>query len=715
MKEIKLEKLMKKNKEQEKPLRTMIEVMTKYFVERSQPGLYENRTSVKHPPVLTTDGEQKSILSMAEHIQPDGPSKASTNSRYLSSQKQISAVISPPLIDSTRLCGYTSPADKEAFETKPRPSSSVLNSKIAKSNKNDVVIEDDLDSETLVGAGKAGVFFNSDTGDQAPRTRFTQPVPSRTRGVASPITSNLDESQRRRAYQRPKSRFTSYQGKSNGSSLTNSDSPRQAEHSGIDTLLDGVSRSSPLQQDLVSPSKPETIKKPVSITDVIEKSSERLNELSRKMSEPQILDEQSYSVAQSSMANRTPGPHVNSVQGSLKEGTKSSNDMELTDIGDLETELDDVQLEPVTQQTQILNLNKLDFKPIDLQTAVALKTVILGSANQNFVDEWRYQGFSFCDIPDLQYGIVQKKGGPCGVLASVQACFLQEMLFGESLLPKRRSLQPTCTERSMYLATALSRIFWRAGSQLKAVVTVPSGRAHVIGSSRFKSDDLTEMLMLYTFIKYEELLSFMRQTIHQFEMDGNGGIILALYSSVLSRGVDKVRSDFDEPEGKLMAAHFYCTQEIVNLFLTGRAVANVFNDVIELDSGGGAAMILRGIHQRSHIGFLSLFEHYKSCQVGTYYKTPRHPIWVVCSESHFSVLFSTNQALTNDWKAERRFDLHYYDGLARQQEPIKLTVSTTNRSFVPPSDGELVPPLEHCIRTKWKDAEIDWNGYEPIL
>ena len=28
----------------------------------------------------------------------------------------------------------------------------------------------------------------------------------------------------------------------------------------------------------------------------------------------------------------------------------------------------------------------------------------------------------------------------------------------------------------------------------------------------------------------------------------------------------------------------------------------------------------------------------------------------------------------NDWKAERRFELYYYDGLARQDQEIKLSI-----------------------------------------
>lgn len=155
-------------------------------------------------------------------------------------------------------------------------------------------------------------------------------------------------------------------------------------------------------------------------------------------------------------------------------------------------------------------------------------------------------------------------------------------------------------------------------------------------------------------------------------------------------------------------------QELVNLLLTGRAVSNVFNDVVELDSGNGNITLLRGITARSDIGFLSLFEHYNVCQVGCFLKTPRFPIWVVCSESHFSVLFSLQMELLSDWKAERHFDLYYYDGLANQQEQIRLTIDTTQTS---PEDShnDFVPPLELCIRTKWKGASVDWNGSEPIL
>lgn len=60
--------------------------------------------------------------------------------------------------------------------------------------------------------------------------------------------------------------------------------------------------------------------------------------------------------------------------------------------------------------------------------------------------------------------------------------------------------------------------------------------------------------------------------------------------------------------------------------------------------------------------------------MGAYLKTPRYPIWLVCSESHFSVLFGLQRELLTSQDQSLQFDLYYYDGLANQQEEIRLTV-----------------------------------------
>ncbi|CAH3189570.1 unnamed protein product, partial [Porites lobata] len=394
------------------------------------------------------------------------------------------------------------------------------------------------------------------------------------------------------------------------------------------------------------------------------------------------------------------------------------------------------------QELGHLTLGMVDLyvvRPIKINKRRGLKNLIFGNAKSSFTPEWRNQSFSFCDLYGLEYGIVQLKGGPCGVLAAVQAFVLKHLLFGGK---KGDSKKYSEISRTKALTSAISEILWRAGDSRGAVVALPTGGSNVFGAGRYKSDQLTEALVLYTFKSSESLLSFISQNISQFESDSSSGCILLLYSVILSRSIRKVISDMDEPQGRLMGAHGYCTQELVNLLITGKAVSNTFDNIMEVDTGGSKKNVFKGIDKQSEIGFLSLFEHYKSCEkggggvmkgspslgslssyvlsdtcqpeVGVNYKTPNYPIWVICSESHFSVLFSIDRNLLDDWRLEKKFDLYYYDGLARQDEELRLTVDTT-KECPEYKDTDLVPPLEHCIRTRWKNAVIDWNGSEPIL
>ncbi|XP_041041105.1 probable ubiquitin carboxyl-terminal hydrolase MINDY-4 isoform X2 [Carcharodon carcharias] len=379
-------------------------------------------------------------------------------------------------------------------------------------------------------------------------------------------------------------------------------------------------------------------------------------------------------------------------------------------------DIDDDDLEEVDEILPVSSLRKhhIDSKPIDLPLAI-LKNLLFGSSFSCFAEEWKIQSFTFNDLPELRYGIVQKKGGPCGVLAAIQACVLQKLLFEDlaSSSCEAPDLQPTNAQRSQCLALAIADILWRAGDRRRAVVALSTGRQQFIPAGKYKADGTIETIILNTLTNFQDLTTFLQQNVGQFEIGPFGCILLTL-SAILSRSIDLVKSDFDVPSSTLIGAHGYCTQELVNLLLTGKAVSNVFNDLVELDSGNGNITILKGISGRSDIGLLSLFEHYSICKVGSFLKTPKFPIWVVCSESHFSVLFCLKKELMSDWKFERQFDLYYYDGLANQQDEIRLTVDASEGCSLE-GDDDLIPPLELCIRTKWKGAFVDWNGTDPIL
>ncbi|XP_042328115.1 probable ubiquitin carboxyl-terminal hydrolase MINDY-4 isoform X2 [Sceloporus undulatus] len=345
--------------------------------------------------------------------------------------------------------------------------------------------------------------------------------------------------------------------------------------------------------------------------------------------------------------------------------------LELVDVSDEET----VEEAYNIPDSSTLHVLQVSSKPIDFFLARDLKILLFGSNLGCFSEEWKIQSFTFDCNPPLKYGIVQKKGGPCGVLAAVQACVLRHLIFGDSNRNSdTRCLQPSDMHRTKCLILALAGILWRAGGNKKAVVTLSSGMQQFTPAGKYKADGILEMLVLYSMTTYEDLLTFLQEHIHQFEAGPYGCILLTL-SVILSRSVDQVREDFDVFTNRLIGVHGYCSQELVNLLLTGKAVSNVFNDEMDLDSGNGNIMVLKGIGERSDVGLLSLFEHYDVCQVGCYLKTPKFPIWLVCSESHFSVLFCLRKDLLGDWKTERRFDLYYYDGLANQQEEIRLTIA----------------------------------------
>ncbi|XP_069771024.1 probable ubiquitin carboxyl-terminal hydrolase MINDY-4 [Narcine bancroftii] len=371
-------------------------------------------------------------------------------------------------------------------------------------------------------------------------------------------------------------------------------------------------------------------------------------------------------------------------------------------------DIDDDDLDEVDEIPAVSSLRKhhIDSKPIDQPLAVQLKNLLFGSSFCCFAEEWKIQSFTFNDLLELKYGIIQKKGGPCGVLAAVQACVLQKLIFedvassgSESMLPlPHRELRPSNSQRSLGLALAIADILWRAGDRRRAVVALSTGRQQFIPAGKYKADGTVETIILNTLTNFKDLTTFLQQNVGQFEIGPFGCILLTL-SAILSRSIDSVKSDFDVPTSTLIGAHGYCTQELVNLLLTGKAVSNVFNDVVELDSGNGNITVLKGISGRSDIGLLSLFEHYSICKVGSFLKTPKFPIWVVCSESHFSVLFCLKKELLSDWKIERRFDLYYYDGLANQQDEIRLTIDASEGCSLEGED-DLIPPLELCIRTK---------------
>ncbi|KAH9546039.1 hypothetical protein CY35_12G075700 [Sphagnum magellanicum] len=196
-------------------------------------------------------------------------------------------------------------------------------------------------------------------------------------------------------------------------------------------------------------------------------------------------------------------------------------------------------------------------------------------------------------------------------------------------------------QRTRALVYAIGETLWRAGGRKKAIVAVLDIPGICIDQN-IKEEEQDEAIAkalkgvcldsgkeLHGLVRFCEVTSILalRQQL-QDSLPGFRspmGALLLLFSALLSRGL-----------------------EIVNLLLCGHAVPNVFDG--NLDMGGG--MCLKGIPTSVEVGFLTLLESLNLCKVGRYLKCPRWPIWVIGSESHYSILF----AFTTTVQEESEFD-----------------------------------------------------------
>ncbi|KAA8537889.1 hypothetical protein F0562_027531 [Nyssa sinensis] len=140
------------------------------------------------------------------------------------------------------------------------------------------------------------------------------------------------------------------------------------------------------------------------------------------------------------------------------------------------------------------------------------------------------------------------------------------------------------------------------------------------------------------------------------EEEGQKSVLTAIWhsrpvSQCLCLVCDSIEADRDDPSQPLVTAPFgHASQEIVNLLLCGQAVANVFDG--RMDLGGG--MFVKGISTTVEVGFLTLLESLNFCKVGQHLKCPKWPIWVVGSESHYTVLFSLDTSVQDENELEGR-------------------------------------------------------------
>nr|XP_023475596.1 inactive ubiquitin carboxyl-terminal hydrolase MINDY-4B [Equus caballus] len=311
--------------------------------------------------------------------------------------------------------------------------------------------------------------------------------------------------------------------------------------------------------------------------------------------------------------------------------------------------------------------------------AAKLRQSLFANTGHIFSRDWRRACFSFHDpFSDLAFALEAGKGGARSIQMAVQGSILKYLLFARKGIDC--NLPSLCAvsrqEQGRALAAALAGILWAAGAAQKATICLITEDTYVTSTPRYSGDDFTE------------------------------------------------QKDLDASTPHLLRPHaggFLCRQAVLNMILTGRASPNVFNGCQK----GESQETLHGVLTRSDVGYLQWGRHASEGdrlpQVGSMLKTPRFPIWLCSINGNYSILFSTNRQLLSDWKMERLFDLHFLSGQPSQKKPVLLTVDTHSHHWERDSHedehrpGRRFSPVEMAIRTKWREATINWNGTVPFF
>ncbi|EAT35556.1 AAEL012281-PA, partial [Aedes aegypti] len=282
------------------------------------------------------------------------------------------------------------------------------------------------------------------------------------------------------------------------------------------------------------------------------------------------------------------------------------------------------------------------------------------------------QGFDFSQHEPS--ALVQHDGGPCCVIAPVQAYLLKILLMetpGHSFSDVSRygcpsssaaalpeeidgdaemvdALENVPSHEQLELGVDAAMTATAAASDLVNQNTMEEGAASVAAAEALEgaADQLNpetfhERLCVSELEQIDDVEKYYAGNFHV--LADECGVLLLLYTVLLTKGVDNVLSEVsDTSEPLIHGTYGYGSQALINLMLTGRAVPYVWDN--EQDVGG---LKLKGITQQSDIGFITLMEQMQYCTVGFFYKNPKNPVWVMGSETHLTVLFSNERRLVS--------------------------------------------------------------------
>ncbi|XP_044763826.1 ubiquitin carboxyl-terminal hydrolase MINDY-3 homolog [Coccinella septempunctata] len=308
------------------------------------------------------------------------------------------------------------------------------------------------------------------------------------------------------------------------------------------------------------------------------------------------------------------------------------------------------------------------------QELLGIKHLLWGNEVKPDIFKRWSQGFHFSE--NEPSALEQISGGPCAILAPVQGFILKNFLLEYRDLTFRDRVNSEIV--SSKLIDALIEILEQCKTQKYHLVCLNHDAVKSSKENEAKCDILeqkndgryfyhnintpSEFHEKLKVVTYESIEDVRRHFIENIgSIKSQFGILLFLYSVIFTKGVEQVKIESESTDPLIDETYGYGSQSLINLMITGRATTYVWDN--EQDVGG---LRLKGIAEQGTIGFITLMEHLRFCTVGSFYKNPKNPVWVVGSDTHLTVLFSDEFRLvspeTKSEEARRVFKSNDPDG-----------------------------------------------------
>ncbi|CAF0704696.1 unnamed protein product [Brachionus calyciflorus] len=296
-----------------------------------------------------------------------------------------------------------------------------------------------------------------------------------------------------------------------------------------------------------------------------------------------------------------------------------------------------------------------------LKESKELTNLIWGSnVKQDLFERWS-QGFIFNNQIEPT-ALLQYSGGPCAVITAVQAFLLKELLFCSKCnenwkKPNNDELNQNLTDSllSIYINVSTEKtkflLFYEPDEDKSEIPEGENGDNLTTSSSKrpkLDYDAFISKIKVYSFATLNELKEKLIENIEIYKKDF--GVLCFLYSLILTKGLDEIERELEESgEALIDPLHGHGSQCLTNLMLCGIATSNVFDGDKCLEG-----LTLRGIPKQSCVGFLTIIEYLRYCEVGWNLKNPKYPIWILASETHLTVFFSKEQSLIQKNETSRQ-------------------------------------------------------------